>query len=75
MKATVETNPLYASWAEYEESEVKEPMICAMGKRELSRPCSTSDEIKQSPSCNVSRNISSNSISQQQEHKYNQRDT
>jgi diphosphomevalonate decarboxylase len=33
MKATVETNPLYASWVEYEECEVKEPMIHAVGMK------------------------------------------
>ena len=33
MKATVETNPLHVSWAEYEESEVKEPLIYAVGKK------------------------------------------
>jgi diphosphomevalonate decarboxylase len=33
MKATTETNPLYASWAEYEEKEVKEAMICSVQRK------------------------------------------
>ncbi|MCJ7443072.1 MAG: diphosphomevalonate decarboxylase [Methanotrichaceae archaeon] len=36
MKATAETNPLYATWAEYEENEVKESMISSVKKRRFS---------------------------------------